>query len=67
MISGRQVVLPPVPRADNGAINNAPPRQRPTLVHADSVDCVKFVCVAINGDYVPLKNDLNGLAFGEIM
>ena len=59
--------IAPVPRANNGAINNSPPRQRATLVNADSFDCVKFVCVAINGDYIPLKNDLDGLAFGEIM
>ena len=67
MISGRQLVLPSMPRTNNDAIHNPPPSQWPTLVHADSVDCIKFVCVTIYGDYFSSKNDFYGLAFGEIM
>lgn len=66
MISRRKFILPSVPRAGDGSVGQSSASQGASLVHAYSVDRVKNIAMAINGNDIPAENDLNGLTFVEV-
>lgn len=67
MISGRQFVLPAVPWADDGPIDDSASSQGSPLMHADSIDGIEGIGVTIDRENFSPKNDLDGFAFWEFV
>ena len=67
MISGRKVILPAVPWANHGSVDQSAASQGPPLMHANSIDCIKHTSMTVDGDYVSIVDDFNRLSLVQLM
>ncbi len=67
MISGRKVILPAVPGANHGSVDQSAASQWPPLMHANSIDGIKHTSMSVDGDYVSIVDDLNRLPLVQLL